>query len=351
MSKQSNDYLPLENYLKSVSGKRTAFPERNTDYFRRYLGIKDWISQNFLRNTGAGLSAQDHNLYTQHDLGHIEDVIQSAGLLLGLGHDPALISKLNPYEVYVLLVATLLHDAGNAYGRSSHEKRPFEILTKMGDVAGANSVEKRTIAEVAKAHGGRTTTGSKDTIGTVITQEQAMIQHATFRGRALAGILRFADEISEGPSRANYVATTEPELSPSSEIYNVYCKHVNVAVDIRDKAIVVDYEIPASILCRQFPTEDTTRQYFIDYIADRLSKCNTERIYCNRFMAEIVWFDKIRVGLRIVRDDTILEQISIVIKEEGYPAASKPMKEYNPKFDGKTLHALHGSDKEGHANA
>lgn len=341
MSAGVDQYLPLEMQLKTAARKRSAFPER-TDYFRRYLNIKEWISANLLRNAGAGLAADDGTLYTQHDIGHIDDVIQSAGMILGIGHDTALVDKLNPYEIYVLLVAILLHDAGNAYGRVGHERRPFSILQKMGDVSGSNSVEKRVISNVAQAHGGRTSGGSKDTIAAIVTQDQSAIQHAVFRGRVLAGILRLADEISENPGRANYVATTEPGHSPLAEIHNVYCEHINITVDTRDRAIVADYEVPAEMLSHRFPLTDTSSTYFIDYIGERLSKCNTERIYCNRFTSEIIWFDKIRVTLRIVRDEAILEELKITIKDEGYPNSTKAMRDYDPRFDGKAMHDLHG---------
>ena len=69
---------------------------------------------------GAATSAEDQGIYTDHGPDHFDSVIRYAGKLLNLpvvieGNEKICIS---PYEVFILLVSILLHDAGNIYGRN-----------------------------------------------------------------------------------------------------------------------------------------------------------------------------------------------------------------------------------------
>jgi HD superfamily phosphodiesterase len=105
--------------------------------------------------------------YTRHDISHVDDVIAMVGRLLGL-EVGGVADALEPYELYVLLFAVLLHDAGNARTRKNHEKEPKAIIARMGSVAGVEPVERKLIASIAEAHGGRTKDGDKDTIRKVI---------------------------------------------------------------------------------------------------------------------------------------------------------------------------------------
>lgn len=339
--------LPLEEVLQRHAEEKTYhFPDRATNYYDRYRQIKDWLTRNIFRNAGAGLAADEGIYYTQHDAGHVDDVIQSAGHILGVrdflepkaGSFESAVTKLEPYEVYVLLVAILLHDAGNAQGRDGHERRAFQYLNEMGAVSGSDTVEKRLIAKIARAHGGRLVRHGKDTITGGIEAAKSDIQGAKVRPRLLAAILRLADEISEGATRANEVALKKPYKSPAAVIHNLYCKVVHVSLDVADMSISMHFDIDKSLLHERFDC-DGQPTYLIDYIAGRLEKCNRERIYCNRFMAEVIRFEKIRVSLEITDGENDLDHISLQIQDEGYPAEQKLIRDYDSKFDGTVLAA------------
>lgn len=333
---------PLERLLHEKAKRADQFPERTVNYFDRYIQIKDWLDRNIFRNAGAGL-ARDGVLYTQHDRGHIEDVIHSAGLMLGLETDHSLGEKLRPFEVYVLLVSILLHDAGNAYNREGHEKLPLSILTKMGDIPGPLIQEKRAIAKVAQAHGGKTVDGNRDTITSVLFESEPKVIHVQLRARLVAAILRFADEISENPSRANWVALDAPELSPTALVHNKYCELIGIHVDPGDHTIHIEFHVEIELLQQKFKIVESGKikdVYLIDYIAYRIEKADMERRYCNRFMAAILRFETIKVCLKLLKDGEIVEPpIEVEVTEAGYPASPMTMKERNSAFDGAFLSA------------
>jgi exopolyphosphatase/pppGpp-phosphohydrolase len=153
----------------------------------------------------------------------VDDVIAMVGRLLGL-EVGGVADALEPYELYVLLFAVLLHDAGNARTRKNHEKEPKAIIARMGSVAGVEPVERKLIASIAEAHGGRTKDGDKDTIRKVIQLDIENIGGLSVRSRLLAAALRLADELSENPQRADPQALIRPYQTPESVIHNLYCK-------------------------------------------------------------------------------------------------------------------------------
>jgi len=189
---------------------------------------------------------------------HIDDVINRAGQLIGVGKDgPQPFNNIQPYETFVLLYAILLHDAGNAYGRAGHEARPFEILRDMGDLSALEDVERRLIASIAQAHGGRTEDGNKDTIPVVVRQDESSIDGINVRGRRLAALLRLADELSENPRRADELALSGPSVS---YLPNFYCKAINTNIDILSGAITLAYTITKEDLVVAHPDPENDNE-------------------------------------------------------------------------------------------
>jgi hypothetical protein len=170
--------LPLEKLFQKRSTEcPTELPQLGSKYFEQYCGLVNVLRTEYYTKIDAGLAAltlvpgQASGIYTAHDSDHFDEVIVQAGELLGAQEliDGSEVSRsrsvLNAYELYILLVAIRVHDVGNIFGRERHEKKCFEILNAVGSTAGTHSPEKKIIAKIAEAHGGLTSSGSKDTIG------------------------------------------------------------------------------------------------------------------------------------------------------------------------------------------
>lgn len=330
--------LPLEAYLQQVVNEHgDMFPRSGFDYFRQYQNIKNWLTDNYYRNANSGLATEGFP-YTHHDLGHVDDVIRMAGQILDLQSGGEWRSPLlHPYEIYQLLVAILLHDAGNAQGRKDHPKRATTILNEMGDISGVDAVEKSMIGSIARAHGGKGRAGDGDTIRHEITgPDNQKHSHANFRPRALAGIVRLADELSDNQYRANPEALKRPYKWPESVVHHQYCKAITANADPLQRKIFLNFHVPISILSEKFPHEGKSI-FFIDYISERLSKCDLERQYCNRHM-RVAYFDSINVSLTLMDEHDIIDvPITLEIKDEGFPANSRSVKDIDARFDGETL--------------
>lgn len=334
---------PIEIYLEDVARSRSGeFPNRARNYFDLYKEIKRHVAENYYANNAAGLSGESGGRFTKHDIGHVDDVLRKAWELLGygVGVEDVAFKKLSPYEVFALSTAILLHDAGNAYGRDGHERAAHSILSGLGSISPLTALEKRIIGEMARAHGGKTLSGSKDTITDVIRDPVARIDGREIHTRSLAAVLRLADELSDNSTRADMRALDRPYLAPESVIHNLFCTVVNVNVAYDRHVIDFSFDVSGEMLNEIYIVKDSDGErntLLVDYIADRLEKSDRERRYCSRFLREYRVFDTIRAKLNILEDHEIIHEVAVELSDTGYPATSERVREKEPKFDGASL--------------
>ncbi|MCO5966098.1 HD domain-containing protein [Sinorhizobium meliloti] len=337
---QTRSDAPLEKLLESLAAtKGQEFPNRGVNYFERYKQIKQHLATKYYQATGTGLAAGGHR-FTKHDITHVDDVIHKAGQILGVPSEGIPFTKLSPYEVFVLLYAIILHDAGNAYQRAGHEARAFKILVDMGDLSGVETVEKQLIASIAQAHGGKARDGDRNTIGKIVKQDVSGIDGLNVHGRRLAAIVRMADELAENPRRADEIALEQNCAVKQAFLPNYYCKTINTNIDSTSHAVSVKYIIMRSELCDKYPDPENNNEetYIVDYIRKRLQKTDLERRYCNRFLYGFAPVDIFRASLEIYDSEyTVVEEIELELHDTGYPTADRSLKDKCPRFDGQVL--------------
>lgn len=337
----------LEQLLKKVARSTgSKFPRRNGKYFEHYVSIKQRIADKYYAVTGAAL-AQKGDRYTKHDISHVDDVIDAAGMMLGFNSEsssPAY-KSLAPYEVFVLLVAILLHDAGNAIRRQGHEKKAAEILREVASAAGLSEFEHRIISSIAQSHGGEMDDGNKDTITALMSEPEPNIGKIKIHAWRLAALVRFADELSENHTRADEVAIDNEGTPDVSLLANLYCVVINPKIDFVGKSVHLAFTVDRQLLPRVFKVPDgkdgTKEIMFVDYIAERLEKCERERRYCNRFLAGFASYDRIRAKLVIMDSHREIDTIAVDLEEVGYPGLSKTVKQLQPRFDAGMLRDQH----------
>lgn len=357
--------LPLERFLKDKSSSDPhSFPLRDVKYFEQYLNIKSWLTENHFRDAGAGLST-DGNRYTQHDLGHVNDVIGIAGSMLRVKEDQNLLSG---FEAYVLLVSILLHDSGNAEGREKHEQKAAKIIAEMGDVAGTATQEKRLIAKIAQAHGGNVQYNNittKDTIATLLDSTYYNFTNdVVARPRLVAAILRLSDELAENPTRANSRAVKDVKNQDITEyksdvIHNLFCHIIQVTLHPESHTISLSFDIDKRLVTQLFKIEEKNENgnsaipdiYLIDYIIERIKKTDRERRYCNRFLMGLIHFDTITAALEITNEYETVELIEFRIEERGFPECGIgsdicDIAGNYPKINGQVLFEKYSSETE-----
>jgi len=356
MNSNNYEYEPLELWLQDKCKEGKYFPDNSTKYFDRYKVIKGFLNDHVYKFIGAATSAEDQGVYTDHSIDHFNLVIKYAGELLGLqveGELPIQNQKigLNPYEVFITLVSILLHDAGNVRGRAGHEKRPFKMFISMGVAAYNDEMEARTIAKVARAHGGHIGTvhspKDKDTIRGLKLDISSAYGSTQYRPRLIAALVRFADEICETKNRASRFMIAHDCLPQQSEIYHHYANSItSVIVDLPSRNISILYETTRSNVTKKYG-KNKDKQYLIDEINCRLEKMFSELRYCQTFMYEVVLIERIRATVKIYEDsdnnsDGIDDHMPLRIEtfelvESGYPKSGYSFKKNHPKWCGKNI--------------
>ena len=317
----TQNLLPLEKVFERKAADHSSFHQVSTDYVTQYKNIVGHLRKDFYGKIDVGLAANSdtHGIFTFHDGDHFDEVVRFAGYLLGV-KDGTEDVALSAYEIYILLVAIRIHDVGNIRGRQNHEKQCFEILREMQAVSGSDVSEKKLIANIAQAHGGKTLGGSKDTIGGL--PERQSIAGGVVRHRLLASILRFADEACENKSRA----LRQAQIPEQNQIYHVYAGSISDnTYSASQRRLNMLYEIQIDEVAKEWGRslsgETVQKIHLPDYILERLTKMDQERRYCNKFSRELYTVDEIRASINIIdkNHETVMEFIVPVLMDAGYP--------------------------------
>ena len=274
---------------------------------------------------------------TAHGPSHIRTVIERASQMVG---DPT--DRLDPYEVYILLLAIHLHDVGNIYGREGHEQHLPPVLQYLGKVLGDDQVELRIINQIAAAHTGKDANGHpSDTIGRGLRPLE-QFRSAEVRMQLLASVLRFADELSDDRDRAAPLAIGLHLLPPEAALYHQYALHLtSVRVRPSHRAIDLAFHLDRESVCSTF-AKNGHSCFLLDEIYSRTFKLHMERIYCTRFMHDLVRLDSINVRIEVFPDQQNIRaahEILYSLRETGYPITPTNIRDIvtNLEWSGTTL--------------
>jgi hypothetical protein len=329
--------LPLEEKFQQLCKSEPAkFPQGNADYWTRYSALVDFLRTDIYPNINAGLAclSKSPGIYTDHGGDHFDEVIRYAGLMVLPSLANPTTPVLDPYEIFLLLAAIRLHDAGNIDGREGHARRAFPILQEAGNAVCSDQFEARLIADIAEAHGGRRADGSKDTIGGL--PEQSGMGPANCRSRMVAAIVRFSDEICEHQNRASKHHIRANTLPPGNALYHLYAQGVKrVAPAREDKSLTLHLYFDTKDLLEPFETSSHTegnpdKRFLIDDAIERIQKLDTERRYCNMYLDPQLQTARVKVKVELVHEQTVSTVSNIKIpkiwkdwkfelQDDGYP--------------------------------
>ena len=309
--------ITLEEWLKDAPEEAYKF-RKKIDFYSSYKALKDYLLREVHNQVTIGTNLKDPDiLINDHGSGHVDTVIERATNMVCNKK-----CELSPLEVYMLLVAIQLHDVGNIFGRYNHEMNSDKIILGAEKLIGRDSVDRTIIRSIAQAHGGeiRGTGKKKDTIG-LLTEKEPLLD-GDVRQRAIAGILRFADELADDKRRASTTLLLENKIPKKSEVFHAYASCLDaVKIDHKEKCVELIFRIPKDFMLRKFGKMNETI-YLLDEIYNRVVKMHLEKIYCMRFCRDLIEIDKIFVYIKFY--DKYLEvfkPITFEVYESGYPEA------------------------------
>jgi len=207
---------------------------------------------------------------------------------------------IKPVEAFVLGMALFFHDTGNIAGRKGHAKNGRAIMCEvLKDVLKIDEI--RGIDQVMSAHSGVAATGDPDTIKALDVAPRYICKEPV-RIRQLAALVRFADDLAEGPQRtSNYLRSkgafviTKPASHASNEkeernIFHDYASITTVNIDKGNGRIALQYNInlednmfdPQKGVGREF-LEPLLRMVFY-----RIKKTDDERRYARFYGGKLL---------------------------------------------------------------
>ena len=255
----------------------------------------------------------DGGYLTDHGPDHIRKLISRISDLLTAGE-----GSITAYEAYLLLCAAQFHDVGNIFGRSQHEEKSWEIMENNRSSLPPDSIERRLIHEIAKAHGG----DLKDKLSDMPRTDDVASQ--TVRPQLLAAILKFADELAEDSDRAARFSA-EHNLLEGSQIFHEYALALqNVSIDRQSREVRFKFDVPVSKATRTFKKGapgNVFDEYLLDEIFRRTMKAHCERMYCSRFTRPVVDLTAISVEINVTNEQGYkkIETVRYKLAEAGYP--------------------------------
>lgn len=251
---------------------------------------------------------------TDHGQTHIEDVIDNGGLLIGLSneHDDDAnadcIHGFSPYEMFILLCGLLLHDVGNIYGRKKHNLKIGDVWSKMVSWNLWPERERQLVISVGRAHAGKSLDGQpEDTIRSLDVHPQYFMK-LPINLAPIAAVVRFADELAEGPQRTSRFLVENNLIAEGSQLYHQYAQIAHIAIDRVKGRIALSFTV--SLDNPSYPEHPIELEEHLCVLLkmaySRAAKMNYERQYARHYASILTPFRETSVILRIFNNGTLL---------------------------------------------
>ena len=289
----------LKDALKNELGD-----ENGDEYFSRYVVARTTLLEDVLPQ----ICGKEPNL-TDHGPDHVRNVLNNVSDLLQGAPDYFKI-----IELYLLGLGVLFHDVGNLEGRSEHNRRiaRFYDFVRQGIQF---AQEKSLVVQISQAHSGNTQTGTRNTL--VDVPKSSHLDGQPVRPREIAAIIRFADELAEGPQRTSQYLRKTGGHATESVLYHDYSSATHMCIDCGNERIAVTYQFEVSFKAA-LEKELERIKGLLNFTYERLGKMDLERRYARFHCAKpLLPFREISVRLDVQIDGEFLDLgLETIISDE-----------------------------------
>lgn len=293
----------IEKYL--VESLHSCYDQQDADfYYSLYLDAKTYLCDNIY----SQIPSKEPNL-TDHTEKHILNVLKNVWKLISNNKD--CICNFNEIEILLLCVCVLFHDVGNIHGRINHNSKIADIYNAArGNKIQKCQQERLLVQKIVKAHCGKSKKGDKDTLLDV--PESSHLFDKPIRLRELAAILRFADELAEGPQRTSQYMIDKKMIEDDSLIYHLYASITEVTIDKGDNRIILTYNI-------DYPLKDFSLNDLLNFVYMRILKMDMERRYCKYYAPTLSVFLRTEASINFIVDGEVCDlDFSKICLEDKY---------------------------------
>ncbi len=281
----------LETRLKALGSKGEIL-------YARYISARGFLLTDIL----PWIASKEPNL-SDHGSTHIKNVLDNAFQLIGNTE------AINPIEHYILCQSILFHDVGNLFGRKKHNLKIAKIYEAQFNKLWINRLEMGHVIKIGRSHSGISgLDGSNDTLKDL---NDAFFESHSVRLQYLAAVLRFADELAEGPQRTSTFLIENNMIARSSKIYHKYAQCTNVYIDRGGSRIALSYQIPLDDYNFNLKSGANNFTKFMKCVYARIHKLDGERRYCKHYSSGLEPFKKTSVNFNFWSGS---EQVDLEVK-------------------------------------
>jgi hypothetical protein len=308
----------IEKYLEATLLEKLG-NEKGKNYYSDYQSARKYLFEEITPN----IKGIEPNL-TDHSEKHIENVLDNVWRLLTIKDNEIKTEKgieaLSCYELYVLCLSVLFHDVGNINGRNNHNIKISNIYDKVRNNNTKYNSERALILKATKAHCGEAKDGTRDTLKELDRSCQSL-SGEPIQLLDIASILRFADELAEGPQRTSDYMIDKKKFKKKSIIYNRYAQIIDVLIDRGNERVVLTYRINIKGKTKKELTE------LLQFTYERIIKLDEERKYTKFYSQFLTPFKQTEItfDFRKGEKDIEIEGLKKIILSDTYviPGANK----------------------------
>ena len=171
------------------------------------------------------------------------------------------------------------------------------------------------MVQISQAHSGKTRTNSRNTLEDV--PKSSHLDGHPVRPRELATIIRFADELAEGPQRTSQYLRETGAHATESVIYHDYSSATHMCIDCGNGRIAVTYQFEVNFNTALEKELERIKD-LLNFTYQRLGKMDLERRYARFHCAEPLFpFREISVRLDVQIDGEFLDLgLETIISDE-----------------------------------
>ncbi|MDF7820951.1 hypothetical protein P1X15_25230 [Runella sp. MFBS21] len=329
----------IENdFEKKIKEKLyTQFDEiKGDEYYVRYKEVRNKLIKDIYPENAAAAP----NL-SRHDPSHIADVMNSIHRVIGDKY-----GYLTGMDLYFLGLIVLFHDSGIIKGRKEHHVRSRikHIYDSMQTEDRARyKQERRLVLRAASAHSSSGKEGrDADTMQPLPVNDG--IDGNDVKVREMAVLLRFADELSEGPHRTSLYKLNNGLYDEESKIYHQYASITHVHIDRGSNSIKLTYNI-------DFKDNNSLRE-LLEFTYERIHKLDQERKFARHYSTICDVFKETKVVINIEHGEGELTIDNCTLTDLVIPGDShKPLQELFRDYDIDQIIAKINSEQRSLENA
>ena len=239
---------------------------------------------------------------SDHGTAHVSNVQQNVVRLLS--NDGT--EDLSGIEMYCLGMFILFHDVGNVYGRENHRENVAQVFDQIRGTHPSLRREKTLVVRATHAHTGIAQDGSNDTLKELSEREH--LEGLPVRLRELAAVLRFGDELAEGPQRTSEFMQTEGLYESEVRQFHDYANITHVLIERSNNRVVLTYELDVG------SNKDDQLRQLMSFIFQRIQKTNQERQYTRYYSKLLAPFKSTEVTFNFHCEGDILDTDLLPLK-------------------------------------